>query len=406
MIGMAYSFSMLYFEATRRCNLQCPLCMTSSNDAAVVRESYRQELTFDEIREQVLIPAKNLNIIAVGWSGGEFLLRKDAFDLLRLTTDLGFRCNICSNCELLDRDMLLAIKDATDGNGTIAVGLNSIDEHNVETRDAEIDKTLATLDLCDELGLDRHVIVTIGSYNTETFADTIQYLVDRGISYNRSPLVPRGSGCVGWESSAFSRNDLEEHFHPTLRQHVNGYVSYTPYFLSPELHARYSGGAANNTVPQNPPIGCWCGNWLTLNAEGDVSLCPVLLDAVSAGNVRQKKLDQLVNESELFAKITDRNNLTGKCGRCRYKFTCGGCRAMALYHNGDLMGEDPTCFFEPIDETTVSEHEEETNRVFRKYLMVAAYSGFYRIPGSDKVVGKLAKMKASEQQAQRNSKEG
>ena len=375
---MPYSFSMLYFEATRRCNLRCPMCMTSSNDPARVRASSKTELSLDEIRSQVLEPARNLGIVAVGWSGGEFLLRDDAFDLLRLTTDLGFRANVCSNCELLDREMLLRIRDATDGKGTIAVGLNSIDDDNRETRNAEVDKTLRALDLCAEVGLDRHVIVTIGRYNAESFERTIRYLVDRGISYNRSPLVPRGSGCGAWAEQRFTREQLRDDFHPTLRRHVNGYVSYTPYFLSPELHRKYSGGVANNTVPQNPPIGCWCGNWLTINAEGDVSFCPVLLDAVSAGNVREKPLDRLVNESEMFARITDRTKLTGKCGRCRYKFTCGGCRAMALYHSGDIMGEDPTCFFEPVDETTVSEHEEETNRMFRRYLIVAGYSGFFR----------------------------
>ncbi len=391
---MDFSFSMLYFEATRRCNLQCPMCMTSSNNPQVVRESVRRELDFDEIRHRVLEPATRLGIKAVGWSGGEFLIRKDAFDLLRLTTDLGFRCNICSNCELLDRETLLKIKDATDGNGTIAVGMNSLDGDNEDTRNAEVAKTIEVIDLCEELGLDRHVIVTIGSYNADTFDDTIQYLVDRKISYNRSPLVPRGSGCDGWLEQRFTREEMRDKFHPTLRRNANGYVSYTPFFLSPELHARYSGGAANNTVPQNPPIGCWCGNWLAVNAEGDVSVCPVLLDSLSAGNVRDKPLDEVVQESLLFSTITDRTKLKGKCGRCRYRSTCGGCRAMAYYYTGDYMGEDPTCFFEPVDETTVSRHEEETNRIFRQYLLVAAYSGFYELPGGKKPIGKMAKAKA------------
>ena len=57
--------------------------------------------------------------------------------------------------------------------------------------------------------------------------------------------------------------------------------------------------------------------------------------------------EQIIDDSPEFQRVLDRNQLQGKCGRCRYKFTCGGCRAMALYENGDLMAEDPTCFFEP-----------------------------------------------------------
>jgi hypothetical protein len=44
------------------------------------------------------------------------------------------------------------------------------------------------------------------------------------------------------------------------------------------------------------------------------------------------------------------------------------------------MEEDPTCFFDPVDQTTVSEHEEETNRFFKKYLMIARYVGLYKRP--------------------------
>ncbi len=375
-----YSFSMLYFEATRRCNLSCAMCMTGSNDKQRVRESKPKELTADEIYHRVLVPAKKLNTVAVVWSGGEFLVRRDAFELLRMATDLGMRSNVCSNCKKLNRKVLERIRDATDGRGTIAVGINALDDSNRETRDAEVDRTLEVLESCKELGLSRHVIVTLGKFNTDTFDKTVQYLVDNDISYNRAPFVPRGSGHGCWEAARFTREDLQDHFHPVLRAHVNGYVSYTPYFLAPEVHASISGGARSNTVPRNPSIGCWCGHWLTVNAEGDVSVCPVLVDSLSAGNVRDAPLDQLVNDSELFATITDRSKLKGKCGRCRYQYTCGGCRAMALYHNGDYMGEDPTCFFEPKDKTTVSEFEEETNRRFKQYTLIAACSGLYRRP--------------------------
>ena len=43
---------------------------------------------------------------------------------------------------------------------------------------------------------------------------------------------------------------------------------------------------------------------------------------------------------------------------------------MALYEHGDLMAEDPTCFFEPEDESTVSEHEGQTNRMFKHYAFM------------------------------------
>jgi len=371
-------FPAIYFEATRRCNLRCPMCMTGSNDAARVRVSRGRELTLEEIRDRVLVPAKRLGALAVGWSGGEFLLRDDALDLIRLTTELGYRCNVCSNGELLDRDRLRAMKDAAGGKLTVSVGINSLDDSNEWSRDAEVDRTLEVLESCRELGIDRHVIITIGKHNVDGFERTVRYLVERRISYNRSPLVARGSGQGHFAATAFDRADLRDSFHPVLRRYVNGYVSYTPFFLSPELYEEVSGAPIEGHVPHNPPVGCWVGSWLTINAEGDVSVCPVLLDELSGGNVRDLPIDELVDKSELFATITDRSRLSGRCGRCRYQYTCGGCRAMAYFHSGDYMGEDPTCFFDPVDRDTVAEEEEETSRLFRKYLIVARHAGFYR----------------------------
>lgn len=380
MAPVGHRFPAIYFEATRRCNLRCPMCMTGSNDAARVRASRRQELSYEEIRDLVLLPARRLGTVAVGWSGGEFLLREDALDLLRLTAELGYRCNVCSNGELLDRGRLRAMKDAAGGRLTVSLGINSLDDTNEWSRDAEAGRTLEVLDACRELGIDRHVIITIGKHNTASFQRTVDYLIARRISYNRSPLVARGSGTGHFDDMAFDRDDLRESFHPVLRSNVNGYVSYTPFFLSPELYEEVSGSPIDGRVPQNPPVGCWVGSWLTINAEGDASVCPVLLDELGGGNVRETPLDELVARSALFTTITDRSKLEGRCGRCRYQYTCGGCRAMAYFHTGNYMGEDPTCFFDPVDRDTVAEEEEETNRLFKKYLIVARHAGFYQRP--------------------------
>ena len=373
-------FQIVYFEATRRCNLRCPSCMTGSNDPRKVRRRVRSELTLEEIRDRVLIPARRVGVHTVGWSGGEFLLRKDALDLLRLTVEMDLGCSVLSNCKALTRQRLERIKEVTRGRAKIIVGLNALDEENRWSRDSDSDRSLQVLKDCAELELGRHVVITIGKYNTESFDKTIDYIVKNNISYNRSPLVARGSGSQCFDQLGFDRHDLERHFHPALRRNPHGYVSYTPFFLSPELHAEASGGIRNNTVPENPAIGCWAGSWLAINAEGDVSVCPVLLDVLNGGNVRDFPIDELVERSELFANITDRSRLKGRCGRCRYQYTCGGCRAMAYFHTGDYLGEDPTCFFDPVDRSTVSEHEEETNRVFRKYLLVARAAGVYKPP--------------------------
>ncbi len=365
-----YTFDTLFFEATRRCNLACPMCMASSDDKDLVARSTREELDADEIERYILKTAKEIGIRIITWSGGEFIVRRDAVELVRRATRYGYESTVCTNATLMTREKIEELKEASGGTLVVAVGLNSIDDENAQTRDADVEQALEVLELCVELGVRRHVVVNVGKHNAGSLDHTLEWLDAQGIPYNRSPYTARGSGRGYWDELAFSREDMESSIHPALRKHPNGYISYTPFFLSPELHERVSESARNVTVPQNPSIGCWCGTWLAVNSEGDVSPCGILLDEVRGGNVREQTFQQILDASSAFQDVLDRNRLKGKCGRCRYKFTCGGCRAMAYFHTGDLMGEDPTCFFEPEDETTVSEHEAETNRMFKRYAFM------------------------------------
>jgi len=372
---MKYSFNTIFFEATRRCNLSCSLCMASSNNAEFVRERSKKELTTDEIERHILATAKEIGVQVMTWSGGEFFVRDDALELVRRAHRYGYQSSICTNGQLATRERLQAFNDATQGTLVVAVGINSIDNENAWTRDGACDLSVKVLQLCKELGIKRHVVVDVGRHNLKTIAKTLQWLEDEGIPYNRSPFTARGSGAAYFKDLSLNRQEMEDVLHPQLRKHPNGYISYTPFFLSPELHARISEGKKNVTVPQNPSMGCFIGTWLGITAEGDVSPCGILLDVVNCGNVRDKTLQQLIDDSPAFQRVLNRNQLQGKCGRCRYKFVCGGCRAMAYFAHGELMAEDPQCFFDPVDETTVSEHEAETGRGFKKYYFMVRHAG-------------------------------
>jgi len=372
---MKYTFNTIFFEATRRCNLSCSLCMASSNRPDIVRESTAKELSTEEIERHVLIPAKEIGVRVMTWSGGEFLVRTDALELVRLATKHGYESTICSNGVKITEEILRTFHEASGGTLVMALGINSIENENAWTRDSDVDLALKVIEMCERLDIRRHVVVNVGRHNLDTLEHTLQWLDDRNIPYNRSPFTARGSGREHWEKLAFDREDMEKTIHPELRKHAHGYISYTPFFLSPELHERISKGARNVTVPQNPSIGCWCGTWLAISAEGEVAPCGILLDELDCGNVRDTPLAQLIDESEVFQKILDRSQLQGKCGRCRYQYVCGGCRAMAFFASGDYMGEDPTCFFEPVDKDTVCEHEQETNRIFKRYAFMVRHAG-------------------------------
>ncbi len=69
------------------------------------------------------------------------------------------------------------------------------------------------------------------------------------------------------------------------------------------------------------------------------------------GNVRDKSLTEIYRNAPELAGLRDMDALQGKCGRCEYRWSCGGSRARAYATTGSLMESDPFCAYEPNGES-------------------------------------------------------
>lgn len=66
-----------------------------------------------------------------------------------------------------------------------------------------------------------------------------------------------------------------------------------------------------------------------------------------SGNVRSQPLADIYRNSDVFRKVRDVDNFSGKCGVCEYRAICGGSRARAYAYTGDPAGSDPFCPYYP-----------------------------------------------------------
>jgi radical SAM protein with 4Fe4S-binding SPASM domain len=48
--------------------------------------------------------------------------------------------------------------------------------------------------------------------------------------------------------------------------------------------------------------------------------------------------------------LRDANSLQGKCGKCEYRYFCGGSRARGYALSGNVMGADPFCAYQPQEQ--------------------------------------------------------
>lgn len=88
--------------------------------------------------------------------------------------------------------------------------------------------------------------------------------------------------------------------------------------------------------------GCAAG-WGTLTVESDGTVMPCRRMGVAIGRVGEGSLQALWESHPLLASLRDRDQLQGACGRCDYRWVCGGCRAFAVQLEGNALGADPQC---------------------------------------------------------------
>ncbi|MBI5539240.1 MAG: radical SAM protein [Bacteroidia bacterium] len=360
-------FHTLYLEATRNCNFACQSCSSGSQH----KDKIEDDLPFDIIVNRILIPARKLGTKNIDFSGGEFLLRKDAFEILAKANELGFSIGILSNGSTLSEETLLKIKEILGQNVIISLGINSFDEENIESRESSQDYFLKILNRLESQHFRVNVSVTMGSFNKHSFCKTLDKINELHLPFNRVPYSPRNSTNRKW---MFDKEAMKNYLHPALRKHYKGYVSYVPLFLSTENYKKYSHQKENlNHVPTNPSVGCWVGSFYAINPKGDVAPCPLVSDHVSGGNVLIEDLYDILYKSELFSKIVNRNNLKGKCGKCKFRFTCGGCRVYSYYMTGDIYESDPTCFIEDLSDKELKVMEDETVKQYRNYCRMVHF---------------------------------
>ncbi|MBN1358650.1 SPASM domain-containing protein, partial [Candidatus Bathyarchaeota archaeon] len=88
--------------------------------------------------------------------------------------------------------------------------------------------------------------------------------------------------------------------------------------------------------------GCGAGRlYCSLSPQGDVHPCVFL--PINVGNLKKEKFGDVWLNSKLFNALRNRDNLKGACGKCDYKYICGGCRARANAYKNDILASDVGC---------------------------------------------------------------
>ncbi len=340
------------WNVTLECNMKCSHCYINATE-----NKLENELTTEEgkvFMDQLCKVSRPLLIL----SGGEPLLRKDIFELIKYGTDKGLKMGLGSNGYLIDDTVAKQLKDA--GIATVSISLDS----NIPAQHDDFRGVKGAFEkavnACKALRKN-DVLVQVNAtltHNNYDQIDDIMYLAEEiGVeNFHLFFLVPTGRGKKLTDISPQKYEDMITNTFAKVAKHkLNVRPSCAPQFMR---IAKGMGLDMRQWIR-----GCIAGlYYCRIYPNGDVTPCPYL--PIKLGNIREKSFKEIWFNSEVFTALRDSNTLKGKCGACEFRIVCGGCRARAYglssdfidycgdLHvpseiKGDYLAEDPWCVYEP-----------------------------------------------------------
>jgi len=346
MIIMTNAPRLIAWELTAGCNLSCVHCRGASTSSVPAGE-----LTTDEAKhfiDEVSGLGKPILIL----SGGEPLTRPDVFEIALYGTDSGFRIVLATNGTLLTPEIVGKLKEAGVQRLSISIdGADAISHDEFRGRPGAFERTLAGIEVLRKADFPFQINTTISSRNLEEIPRTFELAKKLGaVAYHVFFLVPTGRG---EESDEVSPEDYESilNWLYDMQKEAKILLKATcapHYFRVMRQRAKKEGIeiSVNTHSYEAMTKGCLGGtSFCFVSSVGDVYPCGYL--PVVAGNIRKQPFRDIWENSEIFRKLRDPEELKGKCGICGYKTVCSGCRARAYAATGDYLDEEPYCVYSP-----------------------------------------------------------
>jgi radical SAM protein with 4Fe4S-binding SPASM domain len=352
-----YAPFLIVWDFTHNCNLSCKHCYSSSG---TIQED---ELTTKQALE-VVDQLADAGLTAIAFSGGEPLSRKDFFEVANHAVTRGLYVSVATNGTLLTNENVKRLKQT----GIHYVEI-SIDGANAKTHDAfrgvpgAFDKAIKGLQNCVREDLCACIATTVTKNNLEEMPAIVSLAEEIGAErFTYFNFIPTGRGKAHFDQD-LSAEEREKLMLYLLNRMSIGckttILTTAPQLARVALQCQGQNGTNEVTMSmahmQTARVskkavvladfigGCGAGRlYCSLSPKGDVHPCVFL--PLNVGNLKTEKFSDIWLNSLLFNRLRDRSNLKGACGKCDYKFICGGCRARsAAYHKGDVLSSDPGC---------------------------------------------------------------
>ncbi len=339
------------WEITRRCNLKCVHCRSSSE----LEIQGHPDFSLDEAR-RILDDIHSFSDPVMVLSGGEPLLRKDVFDIAAYGTGLGMRMCLATNGTLVTEEVCAGIKDSGIKMVSLSLDGATAEVHdNFRNQPGAFDGTMNAIRLFNEHGIP----FLINSSFTRRNKDEAPKLRDLVKSLGATAwylfmIVPTGRG-----EDIMAELIPEDEYEDMLNWHYDMEKDEDVMLVRPTCAPQYYRIVLQRSREEGEKFrrrslkfstggskGCLAGQLICLiDVDGNVLPCSYF--PRSAGNVGEQSFRDIWENSKLFLELRDFKGYKDNCGRCEYVNVCGGCRARAYAMTGDYLAQEPFCSYQP-----------------------------------------------------------
>jgi radical SAM protein with 4Fe4S-binding SPASM domain len=320
--NMIYS---IQIESNLSCPQGCLFCYASSENPPT------QEIPREDII-RILNSANKLNVKAIDWLGGDPLIRKDWYDLMKIAQKKGLKNNIwTSGIPLKDIEIAKKAVEVSEG-GFISVHLDSLDK--------EIYKKL-------HKGNPEKSISSIlkGVENVQSFGKKPEEMINC-ITFNKIVAEDAEKTIKYFFKEKGMRTCLTQ-------MCMTGLAKDHPDWIPSTIEVKKACEARDRiNYPDSKLSMCtmdtnkfYCGGIICITIDGDVTPCSVIRKGF--GNIHKNSLEEIIEKNKdklLFSHLKKLENMPKNCKKCENNSICWGCRAAAFYEYNDIFANDPKCY--------------------------------------------------------------
>jgi heme b synthase len=348
---MEFKPKWIAWEITRRCNLKCVHCRSSSEMEIKGHPDFSRQEAFG-ILDNISEYAKPVVVL----SGGEPLIRTDVFDIAKYGTGKGLRMCLATNGTLVTDEICGGIKDS--GIKIVSLSLDGSTEtvhDDFRSQKGAFSGTVNAARLFKKHGIEFIINSSFTKRNQEEIPKVYRLAKELGATaWYMFMIVPTGRG-EEIMSELISKEDYED----ILEWHYRMEKDESDMLVRPTCAPHYYRVVLQKAKEEKTKFerrtlkfstggskGCIAGQLICLiNVDGEVFPCSYF--PKSAGNIKEQSFKEIWEDSELFRELRDFKKYKGKCGSCEYINVCGGCRARSYSVYGDYLEEEPFCGYMP-----------------------------------------------------------